>query len=49
VAGPWSGSSAWDPAPKPFFVGIRASEMTVRRLPLGSGGVTVERQRGDLD
>jgi uncharacterized protein len=39
----------WDPAPKPFFVRIRASEMTGRRIPLRSGGVTVERQQGDME
>ncbi len=28
----------WDPAPKPFFVRIRATEISGRRLPLRSGG-----------
>lgn len=39
----------WDPAPKPFFVRIRAGEMTGRRLQLHPGGVTVERLPGDTD
>lgn len=39
----------WDPAPQPYFVRIRASEMTGRRLPLRAGGVTVERPQGDTD
>mgnify|MGYP003556552481 CR=1 FL=1 len=39
----------WDPEPKPFFVRIRADELTGRRLPLRAGGVTVERQRGETD
>jgi uncharacterized protein len=36
--------SPWDPAPKPFFVRIRADEVTGRRLALRAGGVTVEHQ-----
>ena len=39
----------WDPAPKPYFVRIRASEMTGRRLPLRAAGVSVERMRSETD
>ena len=39
----------WDPAPKPFFVRIRADELTGRRLPLRAGGVTVEREWGETN
>jgi len=34
----------WEPSPKPFFVRVRASEVTGRRLPLHPGGVTIEQQ-----
>jgi nitroimidazol reductase NimA-like FMN-containing flavoprotein (pyridoxamine 5'-phosphate oxidase superfamily) len=39
----------WDPEPKPYFVRIRASEMTGRRLPLKAGGVTVEHSGDEPD
>jgi uncharacterized protein len=39
----------WDPQPKRYFVRIRASEMTGRRLPLKAGGVTVEHSGDETD
>jgi len=39
----------WDPAPKPFLVRIRATEMSGRRLPLRSGGVLFEEKPGGSD
>jgi nitroimidazol reductase NimA-like FMN-containing flavoprotein (pyridoxamine 5'-phosphate oxidase superfamily) len=34
----------WEPTPKPFYVRVRAGEVTGRRLPLHPGGVTIVRQ-----
>jgi len=34
----------WARSPKPFFIRVRARDVTGRRLPLHPGGVTIERQ-----
>jgi len=36
----------WERSPKPYFIRVRTSEVTGRRLPLHPGGVTIERQDG---